>query len=200
MFRFEYDRVVAFHPYEVHQPWDHGGIKVLHVDGVNGDGAQLQPFLRDLEQRLLRDAQDEGHKVWADNKYGFTVVRNAERGGGPFMYYQIRFSNGSMYVWLMPGPPEGLPKALIRSAATDFTPIPPKDDLEAQYFEENIRRAQERQAPRSEHYYRPGDRVRVTGGDATWDGTVVWAAGAVVQVDNSEGQTFYVAHSLVVPL
>lgn len=110
MFRFEYDRVVGYHPYRTHQPWDIGGIRLLHVDGVNCGTEVSETFrvlLRDLEQRLLRDALDAGFRdACPDVHYGYTVVSEGSCGGDPDVHYQLRFSDGSLYVWLVPGPKE----------------------------------------------------------------------------------------------
>lgn len=109
MLKFEYDDVVAWHPYRTYQPWDHGGVRVLHVDGVNGHGPDPERVRRDIadvEGRLLNDCVLAGIRAQPDNHYGFTVRVDHERMGlrDP-MYYQLRFSDGSLYVWLMPGPP-----------------------------------------------------------------------------------------------
>lgn len=105
MLRFSYDRVVAFHPYRTMQPWENGGTRILQVDGVNGyeDEARLvRGMLRDLELRLLQGCRDAGIRCHEDNHYGFTVADDSEAQS---VYYQLRFSDGSLYVWLMPGPP-----------------------------------------------------------------------------------------------
>lgn len=143
MLRFNYDRVVGYHGYRTHQPWDHGGMRLLHIDGVNVfDKAQREHIaveLSSLETQLIEDAKDAGFdRAQRDNHYGFTVLveGNIEFDGRRDAYYQLRFSDGSLYVWLMPGPPEGVAKGLARSAVTDFTPMPPRDALEAQAFAE----------------------------------------------------------------
>lgn len=128
MFRFEFDRVVAFHPYRTHQPWDHGGTRLLQVDGVNGFNFEspanraMRTAIADLEREVIRRAREDGlTRVEADNHYGFTVVVDRSVPEEPDLrtqvYYQLRFSDGSLYVWLMPGapntampgPPDGVP-------------------------------------------------------------------------------------------
>lgn len=117
--RPEYDAVVAWHPYRTHQPWDHGGVRLLHLDGANGPNAEAtRRVVAEVEGRLLNDAVLAGIRgARADNHYGFTVrLDGGEReleGGAvqsfPATYLQLRFSDGSLYVWLMPGPPPEVP-------------------------------------------------------------------------------------------
>lgn len=114
MLRFEYDRVVAHHPYRTDEPWKvEGATRILQVDGWNGLSDQERRLvadeLRALEKCLLDEATSAGIKAWYDNHHGYTVrVDGRTLEGGkyvPDMYYHLRFSDGSLYVWLMPGPP-----------------------------------------------------------------------------------------------
>lgn len=110
MIRLEYDRVVKFHPYRQGQPWENGGTKVLQVDGANGDRAwrdAVADQIRMLERELIQRASEDWIDAHADNHYGFTVVIEGI-GGASDTYYQVRFSDGSVYIWLMPGPPEAV--------------------------------------------------------------------------------------------
>lgn len=112
MIRVEYDEVVAYHPYRTYQPWNHGGVRLLHIDGVNGppeDRSAVAAELRFLEQRLIQDARAAGITAQEDNHYGFTVRLDVSGGESPWplpVYNHLRFSDGSLYVWLMPGPPD----------------------------------------------------------------------------------------------
>ena len=104
MLRFEFDRVVAYHPYRTMQPWDvPGAVKILQVDGVNG-ALDATGIIRDrilrLEQDILGAAVTDGLPAVVDNHYGFTVA--VVGGDGRSTYYQLRFSDGSLYVWLIP--------------------------------------------------------------------------------------------------
>jgi hypothetical protein len=100
MLRLEYDEVVAFHPYRTDQPWDvPGSTKILHVDGPNTpeqDRNAVARWVGEVEWRLLRACDAAKIPAHIDNHYGFTV-RAKDR------LLQVRFSDGSLYVWLMPG-------------------------------------------------------------------------------------------------
>ena len=103
MLRIEYDSVVAFHPYRTHQPWDLGGVKVLQVDGVNCGGDEAGPIARELgrlEGRLREECLAQGIPAHPDNHCGYTVVVEAAFGRATRL--QLRFSDGSLYVWVMP--------------------------------------------------------------------------------------------------
>lgn len=127
MFRFEYDRIIAHHPYRTSQPWDLGGIRLLHVDGVNGlqeDAEHTRHLIGALERRLAEEwAQAQGidtdrpgaYGRFMDNHYGYTVVREADVMGGLYQIYQLRFSDGSLYVWLMPNTPMTLATSIARN-------------------------------------------------------------------------------------
>lgn len=112
MFRPDYDEIVAFHPYRTHQPWDNGGTKLLQIDGVNGPPERAEAVrscITSLEQAMRAEAKTAGLKVWEDNHYGYTVVRYGAKLSADHSpadtYYHVRFSDGSCYLWLMPGPP-----------------------------------------------------------------------------------------------
>jgi len=118
MLRFEFDEVIAYHPYRTYQPWDHGGYRLLHVDGVNlrdeAARAAVARAIYDLEVKLCDELNARGGKAFRDNHYGFTVrvdgraylAGNPVREESADTYYQIRISDGSVYLWLMPGPPD----------------------------------------------------------------------------------------------
>lgn len=113
MLRFEYDKIIAFHPYRTYQPWDNGGIRLLHVDGFNGLKPEEIKVVSDevdaLQRHLADEFNREGGRAFLDNHCGYTVWAEAGHDR-PEVYYQIRFSDGSLYVWLMPGPPEASTK------------------------------------------------------------------------------------------
>ena len=107
-----YDRIIGFHPYRTSQPWDLGGTRVLHIDAANGSAENrlvLRGEVMELENQLLQRAKEDGlQNVERDNHYGFTL--EADRGFDlpkeglrvPKVRWQIRFSDGSMTLWLMP--------------------------------------------------------------------------------------------------
>jgi hypothetical protein len=102
MLRFEYDAVVAFHPYRTHQPWDHGGVKLLHVDGANNgldDNMRIQAEVSGLFHSLIDECKKNDIRAYDDNHCGFTIRSDA---AGKETFYQLRFSDESLYLWLMP--------------------------------------------------------------------------------------------------
>lgn len=110
MIRIEYTKIVARHGYRTDQPWDLGGIRIMQLDGVNGDAGALHT-VKDLERGLALDwAFQQGDKTdapgawgrYMDNHYGYTVESEGAHPGDPDITYQLRFSDGSLYVWLMP--------------------------------------------------------------------------------------------------
>jgi hypothetical protein len=103
MLRLSYDRVVAYHPYRTFQPWDLGGVKILLVDHANAlaeDYAAVARLTKALERTLLRECEETGILAREDNHYGFTVATTDDEGRS--VYYQLRFSDGSASVWVMP--------------------------------------------------------------------------------------------------
>ncbi len=127
MLRLEYDSIVAHHPYRTTQPWDHGGLRMLHVDGVNGpleDTVKVRESIQALEKRMAEEwAREEDIKCdrpgaygrFLDNHYGYTVRIDGTTEWDKATYYQVRFSDGSFYLWLMPGPPESVIKRIVRA-------------------------------------------------------------------------------------
>lgn len=121
MFKLEYDKVCSWHPYRELQPSllrEMGGLMILHVDGVNCTreaGPQVHQMMVDLERRLIADCEAVGIEARSDNHHGFTVV--IEQHGHLDRILHVRFSDGSMYLWLLPEVPN-LVKFLASQQAT----------------------------------------------------------------------------------
>ncbi len=114
MLRFEYDEVVAYHGYRLDEPWRVSGAqKIMQVDGINGPNEESAFVRRELDafqDVLVRECTDAGIKAWRDNHYGFTVVVRGQKPtpdepGTPDTFLHLRFSDGNLYVWLMPTAP-----------------------------------------------------------------------------------------------
>jgi len=111
MLTFEYDKVVAFHPYRTHEPYSlPGAVRLLHFNTFNSadpDGGKVAvAALRAVEVQLIRDCKLDlpNVKVWEDNHYGFTVRVDNRFDIERSTYYQIRFSDGTISLWLTPKP------------------------------------------------------------------------------------------------
>lgn len=103
MLSFKYDRVVGFHRYRSDQPWALDGVCVLHVEAFNAPSPpHVRQMVDSLEGRLFEDARRDGLHPHRDNHYGYTVEAVALTPSGRTVRYQVRFSDGDLYVWLMP--------------------------------------------------------------------------------------------------
>lgn len=100
MLRIDYDRVVAFHPYRTGEPWTRGHLRLLTVDGMNGEAEAMrhtQEEVATFKSRLIRDAAREGLRAFEDNHCGFEVERDVT-GSAPVRLH-VRFNDGSMTLW-----------------------------------------------------------------------------------------------------
>lgn len=102
MFRFEYDEIVAFHPYETYQPAANGGSLLVLIDGINSS-KEVREYISGFFRALLEEAKESKIRAFDDNKCGFTVRLHS---WGKTTYYQLRFKDGNLSHWAMPGPPE----------------------------------------------------------------------------------------------